>query len=89
MIRQPDARFKAQHPFGAPHLEALHPVGDPQHLAAAEALIERARQHPLGTHFLKDGAPDAVAATFEVHAFTVDQARDLLGRRASPRPSGR
>jgi hypothetical protein len=46
-----------------------------------EQLIARAGRHPLGVEFLRDGALDAVAATFGAHAFVVDAARDRLGRR--------
>lgn len=42
-------------------------------------LIARARAHELGLDFLRNGAPDAVAAVFGVHAFTVDAARRELG----------
>ena len=49
--------------------------------AAAEQLIEKARSHHLGTDFLRAGSLDAVAATFRVHAFTVDEARNLLDRK--------
>ena len=38
-------------------------------------LVNRATKHPLGTRFLTNGAIDAVAATFGVHAFVVDEAR--------------
>jgi hypothetical protein len=41
-------------------------------------LIERACGHELGLEFLRKGAPDAVAAAFGVHAFTVDAARRQL-----------
>ena len=41
-------------------------------------LIERAKTHPLGVAYLREGALDAVAATFSVHAFVVDHARTLL-----------
>ena len=44
----------------------------------AKKLIEAARSHHLGTEFLRDGALDSVAATFKVHAFVVDRARELL-----------
>ena len=44
----------------------------------AQRLIEAARAHQLGTEYLQKGALDSVAATFKVHAFTVDHARDLL-----------
>ncbi len=48
------------------------------------SLIDRAEKHPLGTDFLLQGALDAVAATFQVHAFVVDAARDTL--RTGPQP---
>ena len=41
-------------------------------------LIDRARSHPLGLDFLRDGALDAVSMTFRVHAFTVERAREKL-----------
>ncbi len=47
--------------------------------AEVDALIDQASNHPLGTRFLTDGALDAVAATFKVHAFVVDAAREVLG----------
>ncbi len=47
--------------------------------AEVDALIQRASNHGLGTRFLIDGALDAVAATFNVHAFVVDAAREVLG----------
>lgn len=43
-----------------------------------EDLLRRAGEHPLGHGFLRHGALDAVAATFQVHAFTVDAARRRL-----------
>jgi len=43
-----------------------------------EELIHRAGRHTGGTEFLMHGAQDAVAATFEVHAFVVDGARRWL-----------
>jgi hypothetical protein len=46
--------------------------------AEARDLIARAEAHELGLGFLKEGAQDAVAALFRVHAFLVDAARDLL-----------
>jgi hypothetical protein len=45
-------------------------------------LLRRAAHHPLGTGLLLDGSLDAVAATFRVHAFCVDAARDTLRREA-------
>ncbi len=42
-------------------------------------LIEEAERHPLGIEFLLEGELGAVAATFGVHAFTVDAARRRLG----------
>ncbi len=47
---------------------------------AVRSLIHRAEAHPLGQEFLLKGSLDAVAATFEVHAFVVDRARELLGQ---------
>jgi len=41
-------------------------------------LIRRAEEHELGRDFLARGAQDAVAATFGVHAFLVDAARERL-----------
>jgi len=52
------------------------PFQAPKH--EVEALIGAARQHPLGTEFLIDGHLEAVAVTFQVHAFTVDAARRVL-----------
>jgi hypothetical protein len=46
--------------------------------AEISKLIQRASQHAMGTGFLKDGALDAVSATFGVHAFTVEKAREQL-----------
>ncbi len=43
-------------------------------------LIQRANSHELGTTFLIEGALDAVAMTFGVHAFVVDAARDQLSK---------
>ncbi len=43
-----------------------------------QLLIKRANSHDLGTEFLLNGSLDAVAATFGVHAFVVDGARDQL-----------
>lgn len=57
--------------------------------AEVDALIQRASNHRLGTRFLIDGALDAVAATFKVHAFVVDAAREVLGAPAGitePKP---
>ena len=40
------------------------------------ALIGEAKEHPLGTDFLVHGCLESVAATFGVHAFVVDKARE-------------
>jgi hypothetical protein len=48
-----------------------------------EDLITRAREHTLGVDFLKAGTLDAVSATFGVHAFIVDAARDRLAQATS------
>jgi len=58
-----------QHDFPCPYHPSAKEVAD---------LIERAGVHPLGLDFLRHGAQEAVAATFGVHAFTVDAARRLL-----------
>lgn len=41
-------------------------------------LINLANDHPLGTDFLINGSLDAVSATFSVHAFIVEEARNHL-----------
>ena len=41
-------------------------------------LIREAQHHPFGTDFLVNGSLDAVAATFQAHAFVVDAAREAL-----------
>ena len=41
-------------------------------------LIETAKRHEFGLEYLTRGAHDSVAATFGVHAFLVDAARDHL-----------
>jgi hypothetical protein len=46
--------------------------------AEVDDLVRSAAGHPLGTDFLANGALDAVAATFGVHAFVVDAAREAL-----------
>jgi len=56
---------------GFPASHAIHP-------REVEALITAAQDHPLGTEFLLDGHLEAVAITFDVHAFTVDAARRVL-----------
>ena len=57
--------------------------------AEIDALIQRAANHRLGKGFLVDGSLDAVAATFGVHAFVVDAARETLApsaKSAQPKP---
>ncbi|MBI5597909.1 MAG: hypothetical protein HY928_17635 [Elusimicrobia bacterium] len=46
--------------------------------AEVDALISRARRHPLGLDFLKNGALEAAAIIFEAHVFAVESARRLL-----------
>ena len=41
-------------------------------------LMQKAAIHPLGKNFLVEGSLDSVAATFGVHAFVVDAARESL-----------
>lgn len=43
-----------------------------------DALIARARSHPLGLDFLKTGALEAAAIIFEAHVFAVESARRRL-----------
>ena len=45
-------------------------------------LMQQVTAHPLGKNFLIEGSLDSVAATFGVHAFVVDAARESL--RGSP-----
>ncbi len=52
--------------------------------AEVDDLIRRATQHPLGTEYLRHGALDSVAATFQVHAFVVEAARRALAGQESP-----
>lgn len=59
--------------FSGSELTGTTPRGE-----EVDALIDRARQHPLGIDFLQKGMLDSVAAVFEVHAFVVDSARDRL-----------
>jgi len=47
-------------------------------------LVRRATEHPLGLDFLRTGSLDAVSATFHVHAFVVDAARDVLAALPAP-----
>jgi inosine-uridine nucleoside N-ribohydrolase len=48
------------------------------HPHVVDALIDRAKSHPLGTEFLSQGSLDSVAAAFQAHAFTVEAARERL-----------
>ena len=54
------------------------PPSDPRDPALVSALVERAKEHPLGLDFLKGGHLGSVAAAFETHAFTVLAARETL-----------
>ena len=60
----------------------IDPAGVPASYSTSErevhALISAAKDHPLGTEFLTEGHLEAVAITFQVHAFTVDAARRVL-----------
>lgn len=74
---------EGQHLWAAGRGAPPHPLHgfetpEPEHVLE---LIRRAEQHELGSDFLAKGAPDAVAATFGVHAFLVDAARDHLASR--------
>lgn len=46
--------------------------------AKVEALIAEAQNHPLGLEFLLEGDLASVAAMFEVHAFTIEAARESV-----------
>ena len=50
-------------------------------IAEVENVISLAAKRTLGLDFLLNGSLDAVAATFEVHAFTIDAARESLKSR--------
>ncbi len=56
--------------------------------AEVDDLVRSAAGHPLGTDFLANGALDAVAATFGVHAFVVDAAREAVGAAAPAETPG-
>ena len=45
-------------------------------------LMQQVSDHPLGKNFLVNGALDSVAATFGVHAFVVEAARESLNSAA-------
>ncbi len=68
-----------------PAFDAIRPPAPRVPPPEVHALVERARSHPFGLEFLRHGAPNAVAATFGVHAFVVDAARDHLS--AAPPPA--
>ena len=55
-----------------------HPGSAHTHPEVVDALIDRAKKHPLGTEFLSQGSLDSVAAAFQAHAFTVEAARERL-----------
>jgi len=44
-----------------------------------DSLIDKAKKHPLGLKYIKEGETDSIASTFAVHAFVVDSAREKLG----------
>ncbi len=56
------------------------PVGCAPDPREVQALIAAAEQHPLGLEYLLDGDLSSVAITFQVHAFSVDAARQQLKR---------
>ncbi|MEK7466270.1 MAG: hypothetical protein AAB074_02545 [Planctomycetota bacterium] len=57
---------------------AVHAGSAHTHPEVVDALIDRAKSHPLGTEFLSQGALDSVSAAFQAHAFTVEAARERL-----------
>ena len=62
--------------------------GSPSDPGAVDRLLAAAEAHPLGVEFLKNGFLGAVAATFGVHAFTVEEARRRLGSGAQKEGEG-
>ena len=60
--------------------DASRDITRPYHPTPKEVadLVRRAARHPLGRDFLRHGSPDSVAATFGVHAFVVDAAREAI-----------
>ena len=64
---------RMDHGGGAPRVDRVSPE-------AVDDLLRRAAAHPQGSVLLASGALDAVAATFGVHAFVVDAARDAMTR---------
>ena len=52
-------------------------------VADMNALVRRAKRHPLGIEFLLTGELGSVAATFHAHAFTVIAARERLAKAES------
>lgn len=81
--------FVHGHAHGAPGTRTRHepPLAAPADFVPTwqedpgevDALIERARAHPLGVDFLVGGYLGSVAAAFRTHAFTVEAARQRLG----------
>jgi len=63
---------KAERPEGA-RFRRFEPTAQ-----QVEDLIRRARKHPLGLDYLLHGYLDSVAATFKVHGFTVEHARERI-----------
>lgn len=68
----PQQTTRGKFPLGA---HSYQPTED-----EVKSLIARAREHPLGLEFLERGVLDAVSATFGIHAFVVDAAREHLAR---------
>jgi hypothetical protein len=75
--RGADAREASPPPAPGPALPRYVPGP-----GEVQALIAAAAAHPLGLEFLLHGDLSAVAITFQVHAFSVDAARQQLARRA-------
>lgn len=57
---------------------AIAGVSDPCNPDLVDALIARAKRHPLGIEFLLDGGLATVAIALDAHAFTVEAARVRL-----------
>ena len=66
--------------------EPIKPDNTPEMDHAVEDLLRRAAEHSLGAEFVARGSLDAVAATFEVHAFVVAAARNALAASRGGQP---
>ena len=66
-----------------PDPASLNPT-DPR---LVDALVENAKNHPLGLEFFEQGSICSVSAAFQSHAFTVEAAREKLQSNLSGEPA--